>query len=160
MNKQRQNVMGALYSTYHKTKRHEDAIHVSKASGYPLLMLNKDIVNPSEEKLNQWYNGIKVWFSPSELEGLHNCPMEASLASCGLVCSDTERGGTRDYAIHEKTCLVYPHGKLSVASKYIKMLMIDDGLRIKLNEEMVKLLKSKIGTRKENMLKFMEYIRG
>ena len=85
--------MGAIFHKRHKTKRHRDAVAVSAGCGVPLRLLNRDIVNPSEDELNCWYNKIAVWFSPTELEGLHNPPMEAGLAGCALVCTDHPRAG-------------------------------------------------------------------
>jgi len=156
--KPRKNRFGALYSERHQTKRHEDAVKVSKLSGFPVKMLNKDIVDPTENKLNKWYNKFKVWFAPTELEGLHNCPIEASQTGCAVVCSDHPRNGMSDYAIHEETALVYPARDLDTASKYITQLMEDEVLRQKLNQGMVDLLKKKIKTRKENMIELRDYI--
>ena len=149
--KERENVFGAIHHKKHKTKRHDDAFGVSKLSKYPVLMLNKDIKSPSERKLNRWYNRMKVWMSPSELEGLHNPPMEAGMAGCALVCTDHKKSGTSDYAIHGETALVYSARDLAQAAKCVKSLMVDDALRDRLSSGLQGLLKSKIGTRKENM---------
>jgi len=154
----RQNKLGALYGQRHKTKRHKDAIKVSELSGFPVRMLNKDIIDPTENKLNKWYNKFKVWFAPTELEGLHNCPIEASQAGCAVVCSDHPRNGMSDYAIHNKTALVYPMRDLNTASQYITQLMEDEELRQKLNQGMVDLLRKKIKTRRENMIELRDYI--
>jgi len=135
-NKNRKNKFGALYSDRHKTKRHKDAIKIGELSGFPVKMLNKDIINPKENKLNKWYNKFKVWFAPTELEGLHNCPIEASQAGCAVVCSDYPRNGMSDYAKHEETALVYPARDLDTASKYITQLMENEELRLKLNQGM------------------------
>lgn len=156
--KERKNKFGALYSERHKTKRHKDALKVSKLSGFSVKLLNKNIVNPTENKLNKWYNQFKVWFAPTELEGLHNCPIEASLAGCAVVCSDHPRNGMSDYAKHQETALVYPARDLDTASKYIIQLMEDEELRLKLNQGMIELLKNKIKTRKENMIELRDYI--
>jgi len=152
--------MGAIYSERHKTKRHVDAISVSKMIKCQLKMLNKDLKNPSEEELNIWYNKIKVWFAPTELEGLHNPPMEACLAGCALVCTDHNRSGMSDYAIHNKTALVYPARDLKAAGSFVRQLLDDNDLRLRLNKNMVERLVVKIGSRKENMKKLIEYIKG
>ena len=150
--------IGSLYSERHQTKRHIDAISVNNIVGYKLRMLNKDIINPTEQKLNRWYNKSSVWFAPTELEGLHNPPMEASLAGCGLVCTDHERNGMFDYAIHNETALIYPTRNIKIAAKYVKKLIEDESLRLKLNKSMIKLLKNKIGSREHNMGMFIDYI--
>ena len=122
-------------------------------------MLNHNIKNPTPEQQNDWYNNIKVWYSPSELEGLHNPPIEAGLAGCALLCSDHKMSGTQDYAINGETALVYPAGNLKVAAKYLGKLMSDDGLRKQLNLSLVSLLNTKIGTRENNMKKLIETIK-
>jgi hypothetical protein len=153
-NDNRSNAVGGLYSSRHKTKNHDVVMQV--ANGYDLRMLNRDIVDPDEVALNRWYNNLKVWVSPSELEGLHNPPMEASLSGCALVCTDHERGGTADYAKHLETAMIYPHGDLKMARNYVRMLMTDENMRCSLNANMIKLLKTKIGTRQDNMRKMAE----
>ena len=151
--------IGAIYHKMHKTKRHCDAKDVSNMSDYPIRMLNKDLQNPSENKLNKWYNKISVWFAPTESEGLHNPPMEASLAGCALVCTDHKRSGMQDYAIHDQTALVYPARDMKIAVGYVRELMIDEPLRKRLNTNMRQLLKDKIGNRESNMKKFVNYIK-
>jgi len=152
--------VGALYSDRHATKRHNDAKDVSKRMSIDVLFLNKNIVNASEKRLRQWYNQIKIWFSPSELEGLHNPPMEAGLCGCSLVCTDHYMSGVSDYAIHNKTALIYPARKLSIARKHINTLMNDEELRKELNFNLINLLKKKIRSRKENMIDLIRYIEG
>lgn len=156
---ERENILGGLFSKKHATKRHEDVIRVGKRLGYKVLLLNKDISNPTPVALRGFYNRIKVWMSPSELEGLHNCPMEASQAGCGLVVTDHYRGGTMDYAYHGETCLKYKARHLDIAVQYVDRLMKDDEEREKLQAQMTSLLRDKIGTRKYNMLKMVEVLR-
>jgi len=154
----RDNVLGALFHKKHATKRHDHAIKVADMSGYDLKMLNRDIKNPPMDELVNFYNNCKVWFAPTELEGLHNPPMESALCGAALVCTDHERGGMVDYAVHEETALVYEAGNLKQASKYVNQLMNDDEARIRLNKNMVELLKTKIGNRQDNMKKFLDYV--
>jgi hypothetical protein len=151
--------IGAIYHQRHKTKRHVDAAEVAKRVGCKLVMLNKDCVNPKPKAHNKWYNSIKVWFAPTELEGLHNPPIEASLAGCALVCTDHERAGMSDYAIHGETALVYPARNLNVATRYVKRLLEDDKLRMRLNKNMCGLLFSKIRLRRENMSDLLKYFK-
>ncbi len=153
----RQDIIGGLFHKRHATKRHDDVVRVAKRIKYNLLMLNRDIRNPSRKDLVAFYNKIKVWVSPTELEGLHNCPMEASLCGCGLVVTDCESGGTSDYAIHEQTALVYPKRHIKTASRQVRRLIKDDKLRKQLNDNMIELLRSKIGDRKTNMSKFLKW---
>jgi hypothetical protein len=157
-NEKRENVIGALFSNRHITKRHQDAIEISRKTGYKLLMLNKDINNPNNKELNDWYNKIKIWISTSELEGLHNPPMESALSGCALICNDAIRSGTKDFAFNEKNCLVYPQRNLNIACQNVERLMKDEELCRKLNNNMVNTLKEKIGSREKNMAKLINYL--
>jgi len=156
--KGRKNVMGGLYHKILNTKNHMHVIRVANSLDKKLLMLNRDMSSPSPKSLRDFYNRIKVWMSPTELEGLHNPPMESSLCGCGLVATNHRRSGMSDYAIHNETALVYPAGNLKVAGKFVKLLMNDDDLRRRLNSNMVELLREKIGNRKDNMNKMLKII--
>jgi len=157
-NPQRDDIVGGIYSTKHGTKRHHDVMQVGKKFGYKILLLNRDIVNPSPDKLRKFYNKIKVWLSPSELEGLHNCPMEASLCGCGLVGTDHPRGGIQDYAVDQETALLYQAQNVEEAARKAKLLMDDNLLRDKLQRQMVNILKTKIGNRQDNMKKMVQVL--
>ena len=147
--------VGSLMHNKHKTKRSKDALDIASRLDEKMLFLNKDIKSPNPSALNKWYNGLKVWFAPTELEGLHNPPIEASLAGCALVCTDHPRSGMQDYAIHEQTALVYPSRNLDKAVEYVNRLLSDDKLRKELNSNMLKLLSDKFGSRASQMTQFV-----
>lgn len=153
-------IIGGLYSKKHATKRHDDVIKIGKRLGYKVLLLNRDISNPSPVELRKFYNKIKVWVSPSELEGLHNCPFEAALCGCSLVVTDHKYGGVSDYAINEETALVYPARRLEVAEDHVKQLMKNGELRSDLNENIQRLLRTKIRSRKQNMKTMVNIFEG
>ena len=152
--------IGGLYNKKHKTKRHNDIIEVSNKMKKSFKLLGLDISNPDPKTLNDFYNSIKVWYSPTELEGLHNCPMEASLSGCGIVVNDHERNGMSDYCIDGNTALVYKSRDLDEAMSKIELLLNDDLLRAKLKNNMNSLLIKKIGKRKDNALIFNSVLRG
>lgn len=152
----RKPMVGGLFSNRHKTKRHNDIIEIASMLNIPCQMLNKHIVSPSDSVLNKWYNTLKVWIAPTELEGLHNPPMEAGLTGCPLVCTDHYRSGMQDYVINEETALVYPARNLYAASECVKRLIMDDSLRNKIGMNLRNLLIEKIGTREKNMKKLLE----
>lgn len=154
----RKSVLGALFHGRHKTKRHQDAVAVAQKLGCKLTMLNRDIRNPSNDKLRKYYNSIKVWFSPSELEGLHNCPMEAALCGASVVATNHPRGGTSDYVIENQTALTYPARQLDEACEKVRLLFDDKQLNDKLQSGMTERLKTVIGDRKTNMNKLVQYI--
>jgi len=155
----RDNVLGGLHHK-HQRKRHVDCLEVQKISGYPMSMLNRDFRSGDFKKLSDFYNKIKVWMSPSENEGLQNIPIEASLCGCGLVLTDHFMGGTVDYAIDGETCLVYSARDTKEASECVNRLMKDETLRIRLNNNAVEVIKSKIGDRPHNMTKFVKFLSG
>jgi len=150
--------LGGLHSSKHPTKRHHDIINVSQ--GLSMLLLNRDIKNPSPKRQVEFYNDIKVWMAPTELEGLHNPPMEASLCGCALVCTNHKRSGMSDYAIPGETALVYPARNLGTAKDMIRSLLGNEAERAKLVSNMKALLSEKISDRKKNMKKLLEIIGG
>jgi hypothetical protein len=151
--------VGALFSKRHSTKRHIDAKKIVEYYKLSSSFLNEDIKNIYGKNLREWYNKIKVWFAPTELEGLHNPPMEASLCGCGLVCCDHKMSGMSDYAMHNLTALVYPARNIKVAAKYVLQLLEDDNLRELLNKNMKEILRDKIGSRETNMKHFLDVIK-
>ncbi len=155
----RSDIIGGLFSKRHKTKRHGDVVAVADELKKKAILLNKDIQNPGVSELRQFYNKIKVWISPSELEGLHNCPMEASLCGCGLVVTDHRKGGVADYSIHNHTAFVYPSRKLTKAAEYTKQLLDNDDMRLLMNEKNREVLREKIGDRYRNMEKMSRLFR-
>lgn len=159
-NEEREPVLGGLFSNRHATKRHIDVIEVGKRVGCQVLLLNRDIKNPSPGELRKFYNGIKVWMSPSELEGLHNCPLEAGLCGAGLVVTDHKQGGVSDYAIDGETACVYPSRNLDLAVEKARQMLEDSELAHELNRNLRSLLKTKIGNREHNMTKMAKVLRG
>jgi len=156
----REPILGALFHNRHKTKRHCDAISVSKETGYKLIMLNKTISHASPSDTRSFYNNVMVWISPSELEGFHNPPAESVLCGCALVATDHKRGGVNDYAIDGETALIYPSRDIRAASQCVKRLVGDMKLRIKLTRNCQELLRTKIGTRKSNMIRLSQILGG
>ncbi len=153
-----QRIMGALYHKKHMTKRHKDAEQVAEMVGCKLVMLNKDIRAPKVMKLKEWYSKIRVWFAPTELEGLHNPPMEASMCGCALVATDHPRSGMVDY-VNCDTAITYPARDIEAAAMAVESLLDDSGRCKKLNCAMRSLLLRKIGTRTSNMKRLLEMLK-
>jgi len=151
--------MGALFHARHRTKNHRFALRVSRRLQCQIRMLNKDVINASPDECREFYNDISVWFAPTELEGLHIPPLEASLCGCAVVCSDTKRNGMMDYAVDGENCLIYKARDLTGASCAVRRLLSDPGLCKNLNLSMVKTIKKRIGTRKRNMKKLIRLLK-
>lgn len=159
-NDNRDPIIGGLFSKKHATKRHDDVIAIGRKLKCKTLLLNRDIKHPNISDLRGFYNSIKVWISPSELEGLHNCPMESSLSGCGLVSTDSLRSGTSDYAIDKESALVYPARNIDVAASHVERLFDDEEYAKSLNQKMCEILSTKIGDRKTNMKRLLRIFEG
>lgn len=146
--------VGGLMHNKMPTKRSCDLEAIEEKLLIKFAYLNRHIKKPTHERLNAWYNGLQVWVSTSELEGLHNPPYEAGLAGCALVCTDHPRGGTSDYAIDQQTALLYPAREIDSAVECVRRLLTDEPLRARLQKNLVELLHSKMDTREERMREF------
>jgi len=114
--------------------------------------LTEFIHNANVEQLNNLYSSCHIWFAPTENEGLHNPPMEASLCGCLIVCSDNPMNGmVLDYAF-DTTSMIYRFGDIDHAVKLIKK---PDWSLI---ENMQIYIKKNIATREENMSKIIQII--
>jgi glycosyltransferase involved in cell wall biosynthesis len=91
--------------------------------------------------------------SPSESEGLQNCPMEAALCGCPLVITDHPRAGG-DYIIDNETCLVYRARDIVHGTEQVKRLLLDSNLRKRLNRNMIEWLRENVKTKAEAALIF------
>ncbi len=109
--------------------------------------------NASKEDLNEAYNSCHIWFAPTELEGLHNVPIEAALCGCLIVCSDAPMNGMGfDYAFHNSTAMVYKARKVEEAAKVIR------NPNWEVVDRMFNHLKFGIGTREDNMKKMVKHL--
>ena len=149
---------GALFHARHATKRHEDAVAIAAAAGCGLRMLNRDVVNASPGQCRELYNGLRVWIAPTELEGLHNPPMEAGLCGCALVCTDHGRSGMSDYALDGETAMVYPARDIAAGAERVGALLRDEALRARLGGTLDRLLREKIGGRERNMSRLLDML--
>lgn len=107
--------------------------------------------NVSVEELNEVYSSCHIWLAPTELEGLHNVPMEAALCGCIIVCSNSLMNGMcLDYAFHNNTAMVYEARNIEQAAEMIK------SPNTTVVDRMYKHLRSAIGTREDNMKKMIK----
>ncbi len=107
--------------------------------------------NVSIEELNNVYSSCHVWFAPTELEGLHNVPMEAALCGCLVVCSDSTMNGMGfDYTFHNNTAMVYESRNIEEAAQLIR------NPNWEVIDRMYNHLEFNIGTREDNMRKMVK----
>ncbi len=107
----------------------------------------------STKQLNNIYNSCHIWFAPTELEGLHNPPMEAALCGCLIVCNDDPMNGMcMDYAFDNNTAMIYHRRDIEQAAELIRHPnwgVVD---------RMYNHLRNNMGTREENMKKLVDYL--
>jgi len=83
---------------------------------------------PTRQALRHLYNEAGVFLQPSRSEGWGLTSTEAMACGCALITTDN--GGSRDFAIHEKTALVVPVGDTQAMEAALLRLLKDDELRL------------------------------
>lgn len=156
--------IGCLYNKK-PTKRWEDFVKLAEILGtddYEYLGMGDTMRNDSFliyfkananiYELNNIYSSCHIWFAPTELEGMHNVPMEAALCGCLIVCSDHPMNGMVDYSFNKKTTMVYQSRNIEQAAE----LMCNPNWN--LAHKLQIFIKDEIGDRKENMKKIVKYL--
>jgi GT2 family glycosyltransferase/spore maturation protein CgeB len=83
---------------------------------------------PVADELREIYNSCDIFLCPSWREGFGLPSAEAMACKCALVTTDN--GGSRDYAIHEKTALVsIPKDPQSLAENLCRFLSNEELLK-------------------------------
>ncbi len=90
------------------------------------------VYRPTGDAIRDLFFNCDIYLCPSWYEGLGMPAMEAMAARCALVTTDT--GGSRNYAIHDKTALVSPPKNAQALSKNLNELIDNFELRKKLSE--------------------------
>jgi len=159
--------IGCLYQKK-PTKRWKDFVTLAKILGHKDYeyvgfgdtMRNDGFLtdfkcNPPINELINFYSSCRIFFAPTELEGLFNPAQEAALCGCLIVCGDEPMNGMiYDYAFPDNTAMVYERKNIEHAAELIK------NPNWNLIENMQKHLKNNIGTREENMKKFIKCLEG
>ena len=116
------------------------------------------INNPQNNEKNIFYNGVHIWLAPASQEGLHMPPAEAMMTECPVVSTTAELSGTQDYMEHYSTGLVADNN-LESFIECVEKLYNDPKARKLMGKAALQKIKS-LGSRKENMQKFIEFISG
>jgi len=88
---------------------------------------------PDQLVLRKLYNEAAIFISPSFLEGFPLPPAEAMLSGSTLIASNI--GGHREYAIHNKTAILYPPKDIHGLVNSIHSLIDHNNFRINLAYE-------------------------
>lgn len=85
---------------------------------------------PERNLLRRLYNEASVFISPSLAEGFPLPPAEAMMCGAALACTDI--GGHREYAIDDKTALLFKPKDSDAIIAVLEKLLTDRELRIRL----------------------------
>ena len=88
------------------------------------------VQTPSPHELNALYNGCSIFLQASWSEGWGLTASEAMACGCALLTTDN--GGSREYAVHEKTALVAPIQNEDALATQLLRLLHNDTLRQRL----------------------------
>ena len=136
----RNEVCGGLVNKTHDTKHSDLVKRVASWWKYG------DFV---EQAMVGMYNGCRIWFAPTELEGFHNVPAEANLCGCLVVCSRHPHNGMSDYATDD-TAMRY-----DTFEEVVECIRNPDYGKVSL---MQKVLRKQIGSREKNMRRFVSLL--
>ncbi len=133
--------IGGLINNRHKSKRSD------LVKKYATVHLKNKLNAYSVREL---YNKCSIWLAPTEKEGWHNCPAEAALCGCLIVCNRKTRNGMNDYATDE-TAMRY-----SSEEELVECLETPDFSKVPKMQEMIK---TKIGSRSYNMKRLVKILK-
>ena len=139
---------GGMVYKRHKTKQSEMIEGVCRDERGQFIDIKSGYSN---KQLRAFYNRCDMWFSPTELEGFHNVAAEANLCGCLVFCNRLDSNGMGDYATEETAMRYTGHDELLACldkPDYSKVAKMQD------------VLINKIGSRFENMRRFVELIGG
>jgi len=83
--------------------------------------------NPPQHKLAELYSNADIFVCPSWDEGF-GLPSAEAMA-CGAALATYDNGGSRDYAVHEKTALVAKRRNAGDLEVQVERLIVDSALR-------------------------------
>lgn len=151
-------IVGCLFNKNHPTKRFEDFKQLSKLLGKDKFTFHAFgahkkgpkwvdyyLSNPSHGQLEKFYSRCNAWFSPSTLEGFHNCPAESALCGSYLICCNRPSGGTGDFSNMETS---YRYLSLEDAADHIRDFHDNPAKYQPKIQAMQTLLRVKIGNRR------------
>lgn len=126
------------------------------------------VQQPSAAQLRQLYNLVHVWLAPTESEGLHICPLEAVLCGCLVVGTDAPLAGLDDWLIDNHTgfiargIITNDYWDITIKDAFLarveEAINCPEGVAYTLHRNAEALIRMKIGTRIENMKKFVSII--
>ncbi|MFW5837369.1 MAG: glycosyltransferase family 4 protein, partial [Desulfovibrionaceae bacterium] len=109
--------------------------------GRPVLFKGNFLYNLPREKVARLLRGTAVYVCPSWFEGFGLPGLEA--LACGASLATTDTGGSREYAVHERTALVSsPRNPEALADNVLRLLE-DETLRSQLAAAGVRLARER-----------------
>ncbi|SKA79504.1 Glycosyl transferases group 1 [Caloramator quimbayensis] len=87
-------------------------------------------ISPTQDELSRLYRESDIYVSGSYYEAFSLPPLEAMSSGCCVVTSDNE--GVKEYAIHNKNCIMYERGNIRDLKDKLKILFRSPALRRRL----------------------------
>jgi len=106
--------------------------------------------NPGRDELTDLYRRMSVFVCCSDLEGFYNPGVEAAMQGCVIVANNNSRNGCMDYCTPETA-----HIHLSPVTA-AENILNPDFTKV---DKMRDIIKTKIGTRKQNMERMIECLK-
>jgi glycosyltransferase involved in cell wall biosynthesis len=116
------------------------------------------ISNPTVSEKNVFYNNVHIWLAPASQEGLHMPPAEAMMTECPVISTEAEMSGTQDYMEHGYTGYVAKNNLGSFIDYTEKLYNGSEDRKNMGTYARKKILQ--LGSRKENMQNFVNFISG
>lgn len=132
-------------------------LYMFGSDGKPSFYTNKFIFNPTIQEKNELYNQCHIWLAPTCLEGLHICPAEAMQTECIVVGTNAPMNGMYDYLEDNVTGFISENNFdsfVNIVDQLITNYQHYKYIGINAQKKILSL-----GSRKDNMLKFVELFR-
>ncbi|QCX34241.1 glycosyltransferase family 4 protein [Caloramator sp. E03] len=122
-------------------------------------------ISPTEDELARLYRESHIYISGSYYEAFSLPPLEAMASGCCVITSDNE--GVKEYAVHNKNCLMYEKGnirdlkdkiKTLINSPYIRRKLRINGMKTAKNytfNRTIELLESEFNRAKNNIIYYL-----
>ena len=157
--------IGALCSTKPRKRFDDIKAVMGKVKAHYLFFgnerteLGESYVRPSLERKRVIYSRCHVWLALSEPEGLHIPPMEAALCGAAVAGNKCLPAGNMDYCIQNKTAIRFKSGSIKEIVAAIEYFRSNPVERLRMNENMKSLIRSKIGDVETNAKLFIKRLK-
>jgi len=122
-------------------------------------LITKYVKAPYINQKNKFFNHVDLWLAPTSQEGLHIVPQEAILCGCIVIGTTAKMAGLQDYLIHKKTGFVSENNFNNFVNVIRSVIINMQEVDIKKIQENAKKQIFKLGSRENNMKKFVDLMK-